>query len=119
MLLNDLPIIMLMCLILTIIIEIVVAIIIKIKDKKDFLNIILANCMTNPVVVSLPVYFYVRYGITERKISLIILEILTVIVEGIVYKKYFKFNKINSFTISLILNLSSYILGEMIENIIF
>lgn len=119
MLLNDLPIMMLICLIITIISELVVAMIIKIRDKKDLLNIILVNCMTNPIVVSFPIYFYVVYGSMERKLCLVILEIFTVITEGIVYKKYFKFKKINPFTISLILNFSSYIIGEMIDNIFF
>ncbi len=119
MLLNDLPYIMLICLMLTIISELLVAILIKIKDKKDFLNIMLANCMTNPIVVSFPIYFYVRFGVIERNTCLIILEILTVIIEGIVYKKYLKFDKINPFTLSLILNFSSYVIGEMVDTIFF
>lgn len=119
MLLNDLPIIMLICLTLTIIIELIVAIILKIRDKKDLLNVILVNCMTNPIVVSFPIFFYIRYGVTARKISVIILEIITVFSEGIIYKKYLNYKKINPLVLSFILNVSSYIIGEIISIILF
>lgn len=117
MILNNLPFIMLKCLILTIVIEFIVASILKVKDKKDLLNVVLVNCLTNPIVVSFPVYFNIKYGIFERRVCLIILEILTLIVEGIIYKKYLKFKKINPYILSLILNSSSYIIGEFINNI--
>lgn len=117
MILNNLPFIMLKCLILTNVIEFIVASILKVKDKKDLLNVVLVNCLTNPIVVSFPVYFNVKYGIFERRVCLIILEILTLIVEGIIYRKYLKFKKINPYILSLILNSSSYIIGEFINNI--
>lgn len=119
MILNDLPFIMIICLIITIIVELLIAVILKVRNKKDLLNIILVNCMTNPIVVSFPMCFYIIYGINERKISLVILEILTVIFEGLVYKKYLNFKKFNPFILSFILNISSYVGGEFINNIIF
>lgn len=117
MILNNLPFIMLKCLILTIIIEIVVAVFLKVKNKKDFLNIALVNILTNPIVVSVPVFFNIKYGVLERRIGLVVLEILTLIVEGTIYKKYINFKKINPYVLSLILNLSSYLIGELINNI--
>lgn len=115
MLINDLPYLMLKCLLCTIIIELIVGIILKIKNKKDYINIILVNIITNPLVSSIPVYFNIKFGILERNISLIILEILTILTEGFIYKKVFKFKKINPYLVSLILNMSSYLIGEIIN----
>lgn len=112
---NDLPMIMLKCLICTILIEFVGSIIIGVRNKKDLINIILVNIMTNPLVTSIPVYFNIRYGIFERNIALGILEILTLVVEGFIYKKYLEFKKINPYMLSLILNSLSFFIGELIN----
>lgn len=117
MLINDLPLIMLRCLILTIIIEVIIGLILKIKNKKDILNIILVNIITNPIVVSIPVYINIKFGLLERNICLIILEIITLFVEGFIYKKVLNYKKINPYLISLILNMSSYLIGEIINYI--
>ena len=117
MILNKLPFMMLRCLILTIIIEVIVAVILEIRNKRDLLNVVLVNILTNPIVVTVPVYFNIQYGILERRVCLIILEILTVWIEGIIYKKYLNFKKINPYVLSLILNSASYIIGELINNI--
>lgn len=108
---------MIKCLICTIIIEVLVAIILKIRNKKDLLNIILVNILTNPLVVSIPILILIKYGYNARMICLIILEILTVIVEGLIYFKVFNYKKINPFIVSLILNLSSYLIGDIINNL--
>ena len=115
MIINDLPFEMLKCLIYTIIIEIIISLCIGIRNKKDFINIFLVNVMTNPIVTSVSVYYNIRYGIVERNIVLIILEMLAVIVEGFVYKKYLKYEKINPYVLSIILNYFSYFLGEIIN----
>lgn len=119
MFIEELPLVMVRCLIITILIEVIVGIIIGIRDKKDLLNIILVNIMTNPLVVSFPVYILLKYGQTARMIVLYTLEVLTVLAEGFVYFKFFKYKKINGFLVSLILNLSSYLIGEVINNIIY
>lgn len=118
MIINDLPYIMCKCLILTIIIETIVALIIGIRNKKDILNIILVNILTNPLVTSIPVYFNIKYGVLERDIALIILEVFTVIIEGIIYIKFLKFKKINSILISIYLNACSYFIGEIVNFIL-
>ncbi len=105
--------VMIRCLILTIIFETSIALLIGLR-KKDLLNVVLVNIMTNPLVVSLPVYFNLSYGLKSRNIVLLILEILTVMVEGLIYKKYLKYKKINGICLSLLLNLSSYLLGVII-----
>ena len=115
MIIYNLPLIMLKCLVLTIIIEIVIASLLKVNDKKDLLNIALVNIVTNPIVTSVPVYFNIRYGILQRNIVLYTLEVLTVITEGLIYKKVLKYKKINPIVLSLILNLSSYGIGEIIN----
>ena len=112
--LNDLPYIMARCLILTIIIEVGIAIILGYR-KKDLINVLLVNIMTNPIVVTIPLYFNVKYGLLERNITLLTLEILAVLSEGFVYKKYLLNKKMNPYLLSLILNVSSYLIGEVIN----
>lgn len=114
MLINELPKLMLRSLICTIIIELLVSIILGIRNKKDILNVILVNIITNPLVAVIPVYFNFFYTLKMRNTVLIILEILTLIFEGYIYKRYLNYKKLNPFSISLILNCSSYFIGEVI-----
>ena len=116
MLINDLPLVMIKCLICTIIIEVFVAFIIGLR-KKDIIYVILVNIMTNPLVVSFPILMLVRFGINERYISLVILEILALISEGFVYKKVLTYKKLNPYLISIILNVLSYCIGIVINNL--
>lgn len=114
MTIDELPIVMIRCLLVTIIIELLVALILKVKDKKDILNIILVNTMTNPLLVSLTVY--ITYNrIFNIVLSIIVLEFLVVLIEGFTYKKVLKYKKINPFILALILNFSSYFIGEIIN----
>ena len=115
----NMPFIMARCLFLTIIVECVIGFATGIRNKKDFLNIVLVNFVTNPVVVTIPVFFNLKYGIFERRICLLILEIIAVLFEGFVYKKFLLFRKINPFLLSLILNVSSFITGEIINYYIY
>lgn len=115
MIINNLPYIMLRALICTIIIEVCVALLLKVRNKKDILNIVLVNCLTNPLVTSIPVYVNIRYGVMQRHVTLGTLEIITLIVEGYIYLKVLNYKKINPFILSLILNLSSYLIGNIIN----
>ena len=114
---DDLPYIMVKCLVLTIIIELVIAIIIGIRNKKDILNVILVNVFTNPLVTSIPIFIYLKYGYNAEKVSLIILEIFAFVSEGFIYSKVLKYKKLNPYLISLILNLSSYLIGAVINSL--
>ena len=114
-----LPRVMLTCLISTLLIELLVAKLFKIKNKKDFINIILVNIVTNPLVVTIPFLINITYGSFARHIVLLALEILTVLFEGYIYKKYLDLKKLNPFLLSFILNLSSYVGGEIINLIIY
>lgn len=111
---SSLPYVMIRCLLLTIIIETTIALILGVKNKKDILTVILVNVLTNPIVVSIPVFMYVFYGYNAEIISLIILEIITVFLEGYIYYKYLVYKKINVFILSLILNFMSYVIGQII-----
>lgn len=114
MTIDELPVVMIRCLLSTIIIELLLALILGVRDKKDILNIILVNTMTNPLLVSL--ITYITYNrIFNRTVSIVIMEILVVIIEGFTYKKILKFKKINPYVLSLILNASSYFIGELIN----
>ncbi len=115
MLISELPKYMIFCLVATIVIELCVALILGVKKRKDLLNVILVNIVTNPIVVTVPVYFNYVYGLQARNIVLYILEILTVIVEGFIYKKVLDYKKINPFILALILNISSYVSGLIIQ----
>ena len=119
MVINDIFIIMLRALLCTIIIELIVGIILKIRNKKDLINIILVNCLTNPLVVTIPLYVNIKYGLFERHICLLLLEIFALAIEGFIYKKYLEFNKINPYVLSIILNACSYSMGEVINFIIY
>ena len=112
---NNLPFTMVKCLGLTIIMELTLAIILGIRNKKDILTVILVQIVTNPIVVTIPYLIYLYCGYTQYKISIYVLEILTVIVEGFIYFKTLKHRKINPFLLALILNLFSYLLGEVIN----
>ena len=115
---SDLPRVMIICLLCTIVIECGIALILGYR-KKDLLNVLLVNLLTNPVVSSVPVYFNYHYGLKSRNIVLLILEIITLIVEGFIYVKVLKRKKINGFILSFILNLSSYLIGLLISPIVF
>lgn len=115
---NELPLIMLICLSSTIMIELIMSLLLGIRNKKDILNVILVNIMTNPLVVS--ILMYITYNrLFNTTISIIILEILVILTEGFTYKKVLTFDKINPYVLSLILNISSYIIGRVLNNIIY
>lgn len=113
---SELIYIMIRCLLLTIAIEVFIGFLLKIKKRKDIITIIIVNVITNPIVVSIPIFIYYRYGHNYYLVSLIILEVLTVLFEGYIYKVKFDYKRLNPFYISLLLNLSSYFIGELINN---
>lgn len=118
MIISDLPIVMIRSLIFTLIIEISVAFIIGYR-KKDLVNILLVNVLTNPLLNSTIVGINYYYGNNARNITLIVLEIVVVVVEGYIFTKYLERRKINGYLLSLILNLASYLLGIIINKIIY
>ena len=118
MLINDLPKVMLISLTCTLIIELGIAFIIKYRGK-DLINVFLVNVLTNPLLNSIVVAINYYYGLKARNISLIILEIVVVIVEGLIYQKNLERREINGYLLSLILNVSSYVIGLLINELIY
>ena len=111
----NVPLILLEALLLTLIIELIVALILSVRDKKDILNIILVNVITNPALVTMQLLLYVNFGYKVELIGIIIMEILVVFIEGLIYKKELKYNAINPFLLSLLLNASSLFIGKVIS----
>ena len=87
MLINEIPYYVLRSLIITVIIELLVAIIIGFRNKKDLINVLLVNLITNPFVTLIPITINIYVSLFARNISLIILEILVLITEALIYKK--------------------------------
>ena len=106
------------CLSLTIMIELIIAIVFGIRDKKDIYLVILAQVLTNPVVVLTTTFAYVKCSYTVYIIIVAIMELLAIIVEGLLYKKYLKKQTLNPFVFALILNMISFISGFIISPII-
>lgn len=115
MILNDIPFIMIRCLLLTILIELAIALILGVRDKKDIINVILVNVITNPVVVMSQILLYLKFGYKIEMIGIIVLEILVVPIEGLIYNKVLTYRKINPFLLSLVLNGASFLIGELIN----
>lgn len=115
----NLPLIMLRCLVLTVLIETIVAIILGVRKKKDILNIVLANIITNPPLVSSTFACNIFFGLQARNILEAILEISVVFIEGFIYYKYLDYKKINPFILALLLNVASYGLGEVYNYIFY
>lgn len=106
-------------LICTITIELLGALLIGIRHKRDLLNVTLVNILTNPIVVSVSLYFNILYGIWPKRIAMIFLEIGAFLIEGFIYKKTLFYKKKSGYQISLILNALSYTLGLIINFIIY
>ena len=108
---------LLISLFLTIIIELTVSFIIGIRDKDDIKVVILVNICTNPIVVYIANCLMLFTNDFIYNIGVAILEMLVVMVEFVLYKKYLKFDKVSPFAISLINNVISFSIGVIINYI--
>ena len=118
MYISDLPKVMIISLTITLVIELTIAFILKYRGKY-LLNVFLVNIMTNPLLNSSIVAINYYYGLKTRNIMLYGFEVLVVIIEGFIYQKYLERRKINGFLLSLILNIASYGLGLLLNQIIY
>lgn len=116
--LQSLPVIMVRCLLLTILIEGLTALILGVRSKKDLVNTVLVNMITNPILVFstfiLGFYFGNRVKVPVEYGE----EIAVVIIEGLIYNKVMDYRKINPFLLSLILNGVSYASGFFFNSIL-
>lgn len=105
-------------LILTLIIELAVSIILGIKDRYDIQVIICANICTNPVVVYVANCIMLLNNQMIYSIAVGVLEIMAIIIEFLIYRKYLKFNEKSPLLISMINNIVSFSLGLIITKFI-
>lgn len=117
-------------LILTEIIEIFFSFILGIRNINNYKIIILMNIITN-VTLSFITYILFSFVNINFYIYLIIIETIVILTEKIILQKYFDFdiekiflinkiktNNYKSFCLSLILNFSSIIFGNIISKFI-
>lgn len=139
MLLNDFPLIMLRCLLLTVAIECAAAFVLGIRKAADQLIVVLANVLTNPVVVVTSSFVGMFCGRTEYAVTLALLEIAAVLVEALVYRRVMRLGagdtdktfaffrggdvraaiKFAPIIVSLVLNCCSYFIGELLNKFVF
>lgn len=101
---------------LTVVIEVSLAVIAKVRDKENLTTVLWVNVLTNPVVVfiaNMISIIFENYFITM--VSIYLLEILVLIVEGFLFKKYLKNVKMKPFLFALYLNGISFFIGEIIN----
>lgn len=104
---------MIVNLLLTIVIELSLGLIIGVRKKSDIYDIIFINCVTNLVlnyIINICSFFLYK-NVMILYILVLILEILVVIIEYKFYKKNLNFKKINLLIFSIILNVSSFLIG--------
>ncbi len=120
-----LPLVMAISFSLTLVIEIVVALILKVRSFKNIIYIFLANLMTNPLLVSLVYYINLKcdqHFFTHNYptyIALAVLELLAFFIEARIYKKHLKYNTLNPYALSLILNACSFMLVGLVNQFIY
>lgn len=82
------------------------------RDPRKTATIALANVITNPPVVLISMFITVFFG--EWIIwATVIIEILAVLIEGAIYRKFEVFKR--AYLVSFVLNLASYTAGEIIQ----
>lgn len=101
---------------LTIIIELGIALLLGIKEKKDILNLIVINCITNPILnYIMMVVVYLTSNNVIIYFLFFLFEIMVIDLEYRFYKKKLVFKKISLLLLSIMLNISSLILGLIIS----
>ena len=103
------------CLVLTIFIEAISSFILGYRTIKEQCIIALINMATNPVVVYLSWIFSLIHNIVVQTCLLIIIELIVVIVEAIMLKKFATKKDIPFWIISLLNNGTSFIIGLFIN----
>lgn len=107
----------LICLALTVIIEAAFAFIFGVRSGRGQLVVLLTNIITNPVLncILTVVSFYLP--LSYYNVFLVPLEVMVVFIEGFIYKKMLTV-KLNPFLLSLLLNVCSFFLGNIIYKFI-
>lgn len=106
-------------LILTLIIEVSISFIIGVREKEDLKVVLWVNILTNPVVVYIANCVKLLNNNLIYNIIVTIMEIIVIVVEFILYKKYLEYKGKSSLLISSVNNIISFSLGIIISKIIF
>ena len=85
------------------------------NDKKDLLLLLLANVITNPIVV-LSFWLAAWYTSWNTYIVLIPLELFAIITEGCIYKRYGNSFR-RPFLFSFLANMASFWAGVLIQQL--
>lgn len=117
--LNDLPLIMVRCLLLTVMAEVALGFVLGVRKKRDIVNVVLVNVLTNPFASSVPFVINFFRGLRARNIAVACLEVFALVTEALIYKKVLDFKRIQPFLLSLLLNAFSFLLGEVINRILY
>ena len=118
MTLEHLPLIMLRAFALTVLVECAAAWCLGVRDCYSQIIVILANLMTNPLVVSGGAVVIVQIGYGALLPAMLVFECMAVMAEGFVYSKKLSV-KCNSFLLSLLCNTSSYMIGELLNRFVY
>ena len=105
-------------LLLTILIELSISTFLGIKTRNDIRIVILVNICTNPIVVYIANILKLLNNNLLYILTVILLEIIVVFVEFRLYNKYLKNYKKSKFILSLVNNISSYMIGILINIIL-
>ncbi len=88
------------------------------RSLKKFTSVVLVNIITNPAIVYISLLTLLFAGEWHTPV-LIILEVAVLFIEGFSFSKFKIFEKKNAFIISLCLNLTSFLTGEIIEKVFY
>ena len=105
-------------LLLTILIELSISTFLGIKTRNDIRIVILVNICTNPIVVYIANILKLLNNNLLYILTVILLEIIVVFVEFRLYNKYLKNYKKSKFILSLVNNISSYMIGILLKIIL-
>lgn len=118
MTLEQLPLIMVRALLITVAVECAVAWLLGVRTLRDQKVVVLANILTNPILVSTEAAILLLAGRQALLYASVLLEILAISAEALVYIKRIHANT-GPLILSLACNLASVATGEILERFIF
>ncbi len=118
MLLNDLPLVMLRALGVTILVEGAAAFLLGVRSLRRQATVLLCNVMTNPLVVSLNVLCTYFCGRAGYWVSLALLEAGAFCAEALVYRRDPPCKR-NPFALSAALNACSFLTGVVLNRLMY
>lgn len=96
------------------VIELSLGVLLGAKTVRKIATMVLVNIITNPAVVLSGMCFTLFLSDWEN-IGICILEILVVVTEGFMFRKFRTFDSKNPYLISFVLNFASFVTGEIIN----